>query len=708
MKSLWSKAGRVHRRGCRACSTLVHGAGRRVTAPRRRPTFAELFTAAYSSVFASAAIIDAVRKDERMKDLDRQLEDVRLELADLRAQNGGPPDELGPESLQSSISHLTDDQMDRLWRELKKNYWRRPQFEEIHTPATLGESALREKVQLELYRCPDEASMELLRRTNLERLEKAIILEESEAAVPRRDPRTQRQMERLNDSILRLVQQMMYRAKARPKDSLPSPSFDQAAKLLKDGFPRYSFRETDPGRAHVNTKLLNQANRAAIHNPDLGLKEKVGRVCYNLLISSYPPDMHTFNTLITAFDRHSGYRHFSESVIFTFFHMSKFLPTLCTYPAILHHYKVTANHGRFLRVMACITGWDAITGAKYKRRHIGELEGNVPLQRWALDTRKRSAAGEYVWEHAPLNRLMVEEILSGLLQFHMFHHAVQFFTACIGAGVYVSTRAVKQVLDECLVALDWKAAMRLIRQLVRRENLWSSILAGRDVETIAYLTDRIYSLLDMVGLGYLRRHRTGRRLANIRLSRRKLGVFLDEVSLWNKRLPDTLAASPMRGDGKDSPYRGSRSRLLQMESLDKELVRVRKAIKAYEIRFLDPDMPMEFRISMVMHISATAVDDAQRLGVEVSEALEKTGLTTPKDAEEKTAAANGTEMELGLETPGLISEVVAGQQSRKPPAAMGPPTKQRHQQKKQEQERPLRLRDYNDFVEAFAARRALV
>jgi hypothetical protein len=682
---------------------LVHRAGRRVTAPRRKPTFAELFTAAYSSVFASAAIIDAVRKDERRRDLDCQLEDARRELADLREQNGRSADELGPESLESSISLLTDSQMDELWRTLKRIYKKRPDAKDIHMPATLSESALREKLQLEHYGCPDEASMELLRRTNLERLEKAMIMEESEAAVPRRDPRTQRQMERLSECIIFLVEQMMSRAEARPKDSLPSPSFDEAAKLMNTGFPRYSSRENDPGRARENMKLLNQANRTAIHNPDLGLKEKVGRVCYNLLISVYPPDMHTFNHLITAFDRHSGYRHFSESVVFTFFYRSKLLPTPCTYAAILHHYKVTGNHSRFLRAIACIAGLDERTGAKYKRRHIGELEGNVPLQRWALDTRKRTAGEEFVWEHAPLNRLMVEEILSGLLRFHMFDHAASFFTSCMRAGVYVGSRIVKQLLDECLVALDWKAAVRLIRGLVICREMWSFMLTARDDETIAYLIDRVYSLLDMVGLGISGESMSEQGLANLGLFRGRLAAFVDNVSLTNMRLPHALAVSQERGDGKGSVDGGPRSRLLQLESLDKELMRVGKRIRSYEKRFLQLDIPMEFRISTTMRISATVIEDAQRLGEEVSEALDKTGRETQKDAEETTATAIRTEMELGLETPALISEVVGGQQSRilpVRPVAMGPSNKQQKLKQKQTQEKPLRLRDYADFVGA--------
>lgn len=684
MKSLWSKAGLAHRCGCRSCSTVMNGAGRRVTAPRRKPTFAEIFTAAYSSVFASAAIVDAVRKDERRKDLDLQLEDARRDLAKLREQNGS--DDLSPESLESGLSNLSETQMDELWRSLKNIYKGRPHFKEIHKPATLKASELREKLQLEHYGCADEASMARLRQTNLERLEKAMILEETELSISRRDPKGQAQMRRLSDSILALVEQMMSRAETSPNESRPCPSFDEAAKLMDTGFPRYTYRIINPRRARDNTNMLNSANRCAIHDPELGLKEKVGRVCYNLLISAYPPDMHTLNTLIAAFDKHRGYRHFSEAVVSTFFYNSRLLPTPSTYVAILHHYKVTGNHGRFLRAIACIAGLDQKTGAKYRRRDIGEFEDNVRLQDWATDTKRRTLGGDYVWEHAPLNRLIVEEILSGLLRFHMFDHAMAFFSSCMRAGVHITSRVVKQVLDECLVALDWKAAVQLVRDFSKGWGMWSFMLMSRDDNTVAYLIDRVYSLLDMIGLGISGESLSDQGLSSLGISRQELATFVGEVSMTNLTLPAALVVSQERGDV-GAPG-ASKSRLLQMESLDKELTRVRKTVKSQESRLLKPDLPLEFRTSMAMHICGTAIEAAQRLGEEVSYALRvsRRVLVEAKEEEKKAAGTVDTQ-----------TQDTKKQRRPMPARAVAEAPKQ---------ERPLRIRrQYDDFWGDFAARR---
>lgn len=568
-------------------------------------------------MFASAAIVDAIRKDERRKELDRQLEEAKRELAELREQNGR--DDM---SVQSSIAQLTDSQMEELWNSLRSIYTGRPHFKEIHKPAMLLDSELREKLQKEHYGCPDERSLAALRQTDMHELERAMIFEESEPSIARRDPTDRKHLQRFSDSIVMLIEQMMMRANSRRKDNLPSPSFDEALRLMIKGYPRYTFRRVDPKKAQDDIKVLNGANRTAINDPELGVKEKIGRVCYNLLVSKYPPDMHSFNTLIATFDKHRGYRHFSEAVVSTFFYNSRMMPTPSTYAAILHHYKVTGNHGRFLRAISCIAGLDCSTGAKYRRRHVGNLETDLFLQLWAADTTKRTTGGNYIWEHAPLNRLMVEEILSGLLRFNMFDHAVSFFTSCIQAGVYMTNKIVKQVLDECLVALDWKAAVLLIREFTRRRQLWASMMETRDEDTVAYLVDRIYSLLDMIGLGNSGSPLTVRRLGSLGIARLELASFMDKVFHTSLALPDALVVSQDRGDIELDEFSvASRSRLLQIESVEKEVTRVRKTIKSYESRLLKPDLTLEFRTAMAAHISSTAIQSSQRLADEAAEAL---------------------------------------------------------------------------------------
>lgn len=90
--------------------------------------------------------------------------------------------------------------------------------------------------------------------------------------------------------------------------------------------------------------------------------------------------------------------------------------------------------------------------------------------------------------------------------------------------------------------------------------------------------------------------------------------------------------------------------MLQIESLDKELTRVRKTVKSLESKLLNPDLPLKFRKSMAIHISGAAIEAAQCTGEEVLEAL-KTGRRVIGEVEEKTsvgtdAGDQGVEEEL--------------------------------------------------------------
>lgn len=586
---------------------------------RRKITFAEIFTACYSSVFASAAVIDAIRKEDRRSDLDRQLEEARRELADVKQRRPGPDDM----TIESSITNLTDSQMKELWRSLAGIYHGRPHFKEIHKPALLRESALRARLQDEHYRCLDAASVKLLRQTNLEHLERAILSEEDDPTIIRRDPHKSIHMRRYGDAIYSLIEALMARADSWQKDSKKSPAFDEVNRLLDEGYPRYTFRRIDPETAQRNTQQLNQANRSAIKDSKLGLREKIGRVCYNILVSAYPPDTQVFNALIAALDRHWEYRFYSESIISTFFFKTRLLPTPCTYPAILYHHRSTWNHGMFLRAIARIAGQDHRTGAKVSRWHAWEVAQQLALHRRAYDASRHTYGEECIWEHAPLNRLMVEEILRGLLQFRMFDHAVAFFTSCVNSGVQVTSQIVRLMLDECLVEMDWAGAVALVRELARHEGMWASMTALRDDSTVAYLVDRIYSLLDMIGFGETPRPASEKRLARLNVSQAQLSALKERVQATNQNLPAVLVVSPQRGPAwVDQAERDSRSRLLQIESLDKELIRVRKTTKSLESKLIKPDLAMEVRISMAEFIGGTALEASDALCRETCAILE--------------------------------------------------------------------------------------
>ncbi|EHK15936.1 uncharacterized protein TRIVIDRAFT_40132 [Trichoderma virens Gv29-8] len=606
MQTILSRAGKAPRSGCKACTSAIETLGKRPVSARRKPTFAELFTACYSSVFATAALVDAVRKDDRRKELDRQLEEVRKELADLqdgRQRPSSDDDSKGPE--------LNLRQMDALWQSLKKIYNSRPYMKEIHQPATISASDVIEALKHEHYGSSSDPLRNSKRQINYDRLEGAIMQEESAKGRYYREPRNQAQLLRESLSTETLVRKLLDRTRYLPEDQ-SGPSLQKARNLLEKGSPGFTFRSIDAARARDNTILLNKRLRALGAASNLSMKEKVGRICYNLLVSSHPPDIHTYNTLIVAFNK-SGHHSFAEALVASFFQYRLLQPTPSTFIAILNHYQCTNNHGRFLRALACITGLDNRTGAKVRRRHISDIEENPNLLPWALDSRRRTLTGDWIWDHLPLSQPLVEEIIGGLLHFKLFDQAAAFFISCMQSGVNLSLDSVKYFLDECINALDWKAAVRLTSSFARSQPTLQRLLrVGGDDESTSYIAGRVRVLLDICGLGGPDKPSKSL-LVNLKVS----------GPSFNKLL-NTLAqeAGPQQARStSDQEISRSRSRVLQLESIWKEYEFVRKTTLSIESKLLYPDFSHAFRASVALHIGKAATQRSERLDEELKQLM---------------------------------------------------------------------------------------
>ncbi|KAH6608060.1 pentatricopeptide repeat domain-containing [Trichoderma cornu-damae] len=605
MQTLLSRAARAPRGGCKACSNAVDTLGKRTTSVRRKPTFAELFTACYSSVFATAALVDAVRKDDRRKELDRQLDEVRKELADLqgcRPPTGSDADSRAPQ--------LTIQQMDALWQCLKRIYNSRPYMKEIHKPAAISTSDLIEALKHEHYGCPSETLRNPKRRMDYDALESAIRAEECGEGGHFREPRNQAQLLRETISTESLVRKLLDRTDFLPQDQ-SGPSIQKARDLLDKGGLGFTFRSIDSARAQNNTILLNRRLRSLVTASNLDTKEKVGRICYNLLVSPHPPDIHTYNTLIVAFNR-SGHHPFAEALVASFFQYRLLQPTPSTFVAILNHYKCTNNHGRFLRALACITGLDNRTGAKVRRRHVLDVEANPILLPWALDSRRRTLTGHWIWDHLPLSKPLVEEIISGLLHFKLFDQAAAFFISCMQSGVHLSLDLVRFFLDECIDALDWKAAVRLTGSLARSQTMLQRLLRVGDGESTAYIASRIRALSDICGLGGTDRPPPASLLVRLKVSGPSFAKLLNTLAQEAAPPWQELLAS-------DREIGRCKSRVLQLESIWKECEFVRKTTLSIESKLLYPDFSPGFRASMALHIGRAATQRSAQLNRELGE-----------------------------------------------------------------------------------------
>lgn len=620
MQSLWSRAGQAHRCGCRACDTVITGLGRRAStaAQRRKPTFAEVFTACYSSVFATAAVVDAIGKEDRRQELDRQLDETRRELAELTqlcaletSRSTTIPDD--------APAKLSIEQMDVMWKKLKDIYTNRPFMKEIHKPVALRISEDLDRIKNENYNCPDKATMKALGETNYEDLELAILAEETNRLIYQRSAKNKKQLHNDARVTVHLIKQLLDRADKHDTSSAPSPAFDKALKLANERSHAYTFTHIDPRRVTKTTTELNKHLREIVNSPTMSLKEKVGRVCYNLLVSPYTPSMHTYNTLIVAFDKR-GHGPMAESLVNTFFHSSRLRPTPSTFLAILNHYKVTNNHGRFMRALASITGLDTETGAKMGRRHCEDVYVNSDSY---FDRAKwRTQTGEWIWDHVPLTQPLVESIMGGLLHFKLFDQAANLFLSCMKAKIILRTDAIKQLFDECIIALDWRAALRLVRGFADYEKKWPQMLLERESEEVSYLVDRVFVLLDICGLSQQGHSVSSTMLSNLGIVKPRYHRFLCALEKARGQEAAVTVGDADKSEILDA-VRASENRLLQIESLWKEQALVGRTRLSIESKLLSSDLSLQFRSLMAMHVSQSATQESLNLNQDFVEATSK-------------------------------------------------------------------------------------
>src|SRR5450432_2622353 len=79
MQVIWSRVAQTSSCRCNACLHSATKLARRTTtaASKRQLKASDVFTLCYSAMFATAAVVDAKRKDERRKQWDRAIEEAK-------------------------------------------------------------------------------------------------------------------------------------------------------------------------------------------------------------------------------------------------------------------------------------------------------------------------------------------------------------------------------------------------------------------------------------------------------------------------------------------------------------------------------------------------------------------------------------------------------------------------------------------------------
>ncbi|KAK1508364.1 pentatricopeptide repeat domain-containing protein [Colletotrichum tamarilloi] len=448
MQAIWSRAGQAHRCGCKACFNASGGMIRQsaTRSTQRKPTFSEIFTACYTSIMGTAAMLDAGRKDRRRKDLDRQIEEVSSELANLvekakeKAPKKPPAGDVGnryPGALQDHVPQ--NPEVSKILDALGPSYrWQRT----VATKADVDR----------LWKIYELSPSNEVRGVNYEALIKKLATEEW-MPIEHRAPRTPRQAKAAAVATKALVYRFLDAGESMVGREGMQTAREEVDKLIRKKFPIWDESELSNEALNTWSRELNKALRSVF---DASTPENFQHTIYS----------------------------------------GKLEPTQLTLVCILNHYRTIKDADNFSGFIARMTGKDQ-RGVKIRRKRHDDVAEFFSLHGWAK-TKDVAVGSHYVVERARFDEKIFATIIEGMLAFDRLRAAVGAFAASITADLLISSRTTSELLDYCARSLDRTAAAKLLEILKSNPALIKRAFFRENDKL--YLARRIRSLLDICGL----------------------------------------------------------------------------------------------------------------------------------------------------------------------------------------------------------------
>ncbi|KAL2260773.1 hypothetical protein VTK26DRAFT_5127 [Humicola hyalothermophila] len=473
MLGLWTLAAQraCHCRACLRASNLVAGRATANTAsnPRRRKLMAsDVFTACYTAIMATAAVLDARRKDKRRRELDDKIAEARSSLAVLLEESQAR--DLMQVARSSNADFIYEDSLDKL-DTLKAMCNIRPEYlEKVVTMRQSRQQALqhlRTSLGLAWYTGFSEGTSTMVK------CEEILASEERNPSITHREPRTQMQLEKatnmVNDLVDRLQEEAYWQSETEAPGAHPSLNSPDSARtmirlLRSDGYPAYNHPLVDPTEAAEARAQLNEINSQILAGWTRRYREHlVAKICYNLLVCGVPPAIQNYNVLILRFAQ-LGEHRLAQAVVDSFIHKSHFKPTEATFLCLLHHYRLKRDIVGFWGILRRFFGHDP-RGIGLRRRQVAEVAESKLFRSWFAAADCNISKG-YVVECVAPNQNIIEAMMEGLIDFSMIREAAKLLAVCFQEKWTISVELLRRLLHACLTSLDNTAAKIIVQGLV--------------------------------------------------------------------------------------------------------------------------------------------------------------------------------------------------------------------------------------------------
>jgi hypothetical protein len=340
-------------------------------------------------------------------------------------------------------------------------------------------------------------------------VEAAIAEEERAPDISLRHPKTDEQMQRTTRMIERLVKQLLLRSRKHqpvehvasgPTDGFKEDRLLEEVEELGKSFPSYQSPHTDPVAATEGRTLLNESFRR-IFNKAVSDKEIVGKICYNLLLSSAAPNVHNYNALIAGFNRIQR-PDLAQAVVDSYLDDVKWPATQQTIVCLLDHARGTNDLEHFREIVGRMRG-TLEDGLHFRILHKGAIFNELGAQ-WVRQygTHRKNA---YV-ERAPRGNEVFNSLIRGWLHFGKVDAASMSFVSCLRNGRLVPVDTIQELLTECLATLDQQTARAMLKGLAKNfekfEALIQYILAQSSIRVARRIADTFYALFDLCAMPY--------------------------------------------------------------------------------------------------------------------------------------------------------------------------------------------------------------
>jgi hypothetical protein len=512
MQVLWSRA--QAKASCR-CGSCLHAAiARRTTtaASRRRLRVSDVFTACYSTILATAAFADAKVKEDRRKEWDRVIAEAKagIPMNEPEYVEGAQPSpdslgrrlsSVGMPSLEArgSLSHTHN--AEATWGGKGWTVPPRTQETSLENKLRMLDSQLKE-----ITLSPENSTgQEAVGITASDADPDNEGVDVPDGELPPREPKRKLHLEKMEQMVANLVDRLLLQtgifsvqgSAALVRDDIQQEINDvtQRIQSLKAGFTRFpaycweDVESVEEQRYALHRSLTALCNGATASKSSIDLM--LAKICYNLLISTAPPSISTYNILLSELSR-LRQPQLAQIVVDSFLTESRFKANRETGRLILDHYRIKKDVSGF-RVTTKQMGGH-LKSLRIKRRHLKDLWIRS-IQEWAL-TNKIILREGHLYQKMPRANAIFDSLIRGSLEMKGVRCAIRYVRAALREGFNVTSETLCTVIKACLTQLDFGAGISLLRAMLS----WTE---SADFSTTFYSNEmrhHLYGLLSLCGI----------------------------------------------------------------------------------------------------------------------------------------------------------------------------------------------------------------